>query len=70
MITNNKITYWNTDGLEVSQFIKKGKTKLFDTREEAYEYATLKRSYPYQVNVYEEREENMCLIGYQFAVPQ
>ncbi len=66
MSEENKIVYRNIDGLNVSDWIEKGKTQLFDTREEAYDYATQKRSYFYQINVSRKGE----LIGYAFGVPR
>lgn len=63
---SEEIVYRNMDGLNVTSCIDKGETKLFSTWLEAYEYATLKRSYTYQVQI----RVKGNFKGYGYAVPK
>lgn len=56
--------YRNFNGVNVTPFIDRGLTKLFEKEVDAQKYAKRKHSYYYEVFVYEEGE----IIESQFAV--
>ncbi|WP_139959202.1 hypothetical protein [Flavicella sediminum] len=59
--------YCTQEGVDVTQRIEEGKTKVFDTEEQAYSFATLKRSYQYPLYKIDEKGKR-SQVG--FAVPK
>lgn len=58
-----KIEYFTAQRVNVTELVKKGFTKLFDTEKDAWAFAWLKGSYVYPVF-----DRKYCLISY--AVPR
>lgn len=65
MKTTNTKRYFNENGIDITSRIDDGKTKLYDTRSEAQEFANKQRTYIFEV--FEGTPSGHTLIG--FGVP-
>jgi len=59
--------YQTKEGVDVTKFIEEGRTKVFDTETEAYQYARKTNSYHYPIYK-EDENKKKTLAG--FGVPK